>query len=512
MTTHNSRSNRNGVHSVKHIGRDFDVSKADNIDEERMVKDKFIVYHDNEPVILPFHIKNHHVMLEGHCGMQEHELNCYRQYIGETLDKKNERKIGYRKKNECKNIEQIYNAKNTAPEEQLLYLGKASQHVDQETLLKVFLVYQAELTRFYGNNIKFLTAALHVDEKGAPHIHFRRIYLGMDKDGIYISQNKALKEMGFNRSNIESQNTKWNNAKVTFTAYERQMQIRIGMKFGVEIETKPLKPGKKSQELYEHLAEVAEERQRVAEERQAVALEHYGDIQSKIASAEDTLEGIRSDTELAEGQRRAIKDSILDIEHELDMKTTLSKSTIQKLTKPGWFARKKDKSVPQLSSYECNQVREYLSRCFNLEMERKKFEKEKAEQEAIIEQRIKDRLPEEYKYAKEDAEYVREWIDYASEVGIREQLVSEREKKIDEREKGIENEVNLRLENKFNELLSALNERFIAKPFRLIKKILMKILPDRLWERATKVAEDELKAEMRAEVDRQMEKDDELQR
>ena len=511
MTDHNSRANRNGVHSARHIGRDFDTSLADNIDEGRMLGDKLFVYHDNAPLMLKFCIKNHKVILEDHCGILEHELNCYQQYIGEALAKKNERKVKYRHKDQCKSIEQLYESKNTAPEEQLFYLGGKSEHVDPEILLKAYQRYQDELTKIYGNNIKFLSAALHCDEMGAPHIHFRRIYLGKDRDGIYISQNKALMEMGFKSPHPEKKETKWNNAKIAFSVFERQLKCDICRELGIEVEMQPNTPGKRTQELHECLAELAMERQNRAEERRAVAFEQYKIIKINIADAEKKLDGIRNDTELAQGERQLVKEAINEIEQELDKKATLAKSTIKKLTKPGWFTKKIAEDVPQLSDYECSQVRAYLSRSFCLEKERANLENEKAQLEALIDQRIKDRLPEEYRHAKEDAAYVRQWIAYVGELEEREQRICERELQIDERERNINEAINKRLDEKFKAMLEELNERFILRPLKLIKRILKKVLPDTFLNRAAKAAEEELLAEMQVIMEKQQEIDDQLQ-
>jgi hypothetical protein len=120
-----------------------------------MLGDKLFVYHDNAPLMLKFCIKNHKVILEDHCGILEHELNCYQQYIGEALAKKNERKVKYRHKDQCKSIEQLYESKNTAPEEQLFYLGGKSEHVDPEILLKHTRGTKMNLQRYMVTTLSF---------------------------------------------------------------------------------------------------------------------------------------------------------------------------------------------------------------------------------------------------------------------------------------------------------------------------------------------------------------------
>jgi hypothetical protein len=60
-------------------------------------------------------------------------------------------------------------------------------------------------------------------------------------------------------------------------------------------------------------------------------------------------------------------------------------------------------------------------------------------------------------------------------------------------------------------MLEELNERFILRPLKLIKRILKKVLPDTFLNRAAKAAEEELLAEMQVIMEKQQVIDDQLQ-
>ena len=61
-------------------------------------------------------------------------------------------------------------------------------------------------------NVKFLDLALHMDEGGAPHVHVRKVWVALDKDGeMYVSQRKALEDMRIQRPNPDKKNSRYNN-------------------------------------------------------------------------------------------------------------------------------------------------------------------------------------------------------------------------------------------------------------------------------------------------------------
>lgn len=116
--------------------------------------------------------------------------------------------------------------------------------------MDIFDDFQRELIVRYGDNLHFLDAVLHMDE-AVPHIHIRKVWTYHGKDGLDISQNKALEEMGFERPNPEKGINKWNNAKITFSEMERNLKLRICEDHGLSVEHTPLHPGKATMEKEE---------------------------------------------------------------------------------------------------------------------------------------------------------------------------------------------------------------------------------------------------------------------
>ena len=107
--------------------------------------------------------------------------------------------------------------------------------------MEIFEEFQEELIHRYGNNLHFLDATLHLDE-AVPHIHIRKVWTYDGKDGLDISQNKALIEMNFERPHPDKPRNKYNNEKMTFSAFERDLKLLICQKHGLDVEHTPKHP------------------------------------------------------------------------------------------------------------------------------------------------------------------------------------------------------------------------------------------------------------------------------
>ena len=138
----------------------------------------------------------------------------------------------------------MLNSKNTCPEETIFQIGSTEDvYPPVEVLMAIFEDYQKELIDIYGHNLHFLDVALHMDE-AVPHLHIRKVWTYDGKDGLDISQNKALAEMGFERPDTNKPSNKWNNAKITFSEWECNMKLRICENHGVAVAHTPKSPEK----------------------------------------------------------------------------------------------------------------------------------------------------------------------------------------------------------------------------------------------------------------------------
>lgn len=250
QTNHNGRvsAKTGSVYNRNHNDRQFDVTHADNIHAE-MVSQNIIIHYDanNRPTVIESNDPNRK-------SIDEHEHEVYEALFSDSLSRQHARNEAARHPERNKTIDDLLNNKNTCPEETIFQIGSVDDgHPPVEVLMAIFEDYQQTLIERYGNNLHFLDVALHMDE-AVPHLHIRKVWTYKGKDGLDISQNKALTEMGFDRPHPEKSSTKWNNAKVSFSKWEREIKLEICRKHGISVEYKPKTPGKSSLEKEEAIA------------------------------------------------------------------------------------------------------------------------------------------------------------------------------------------------------------------------------------------------------------------
>ena len=250
QTNHNGRvSTKSGsVYNRNHNDRSFDISHAENVHPD-MVSENIIIHYDetNHPHVIDIKDKSH-------TTIDEHEHHIYESLFAESLSKQHARNEAARHPERNKSIDDLLNSKNTCPEETIFQIGSTEDgYPPVEVLMAIFEDYQKELIDIYGHNLHFLDVALHMDE-AVPHLHIRKVWTYDGKDGLDISQNKALAEMGFERPDTNKPSNKWNNAKITFSEWERDMKLRICEKHGVTVAHTPKVPGKISMGKEEAIA------------------------------------------------------------------------------------------------------------------------------------------------------------------------------------------------------------------------------------------------------------------
>ena len=104
----------------------------------------------------------------------EMEREYYEKRFRLLLDNQNERYRAARQHNNCKTMKQFMNSPRYKPEEQIIAVGSMNNTITKEQLLEIYQDYYEWHTKEYPE-VKFLNATLHVDEKGAPHFHVRRV-------------------------------------------------------------------------------------------------------------------------------------------------------------------------------------------------------------------------------------------------------------------------------------------------------------------------------------------------
>lgn len=284
-TTHNGRKGKGGV---KHNFREYDFSKAKNIDVSRMSDDLFLVnffekgvcVHNIDQITDLAHAnKRTFNLLMNHYGdnpkfskltaMQKLELVQYEKFLGNSINAQNDR---YRSKGQykyCKDAVDVLLSSRTRPTETILQIGDRDNHVSAKTLWNVYADYFQKHNNRFGDHIKILNATLHVEES-TPHVHDRKLFLGTNEHGeVIVSKTEALKCLGIEAPHPDQKQDRFNNRLMTYTAICRELWIETCREHGIDIETVPTNPQQHGLDLAEYKAACEEKKLYKAQEQLA---------------------------------------------------------------------------------------------------------------------------------------------------------------------------------------------------------------------------------------------------
>lgn len=320
-TIHNSRAGKDGVYSPKHNDRNFDSQTAEHIDQEKSQGNWY--WNCLERSDLTF---------------EEVEAEFYKIHCTKHLNAQNQRYQAQRHKERIKDIDAYRTAKQTCPEETILMLGNKDEYLPPKTLKSICEEFKNwEEKTFPGLHV--LDMALHIDEQGAPHIHERKVWLYIDKDGFEaVGQDKALQQAGIKPPHPEQARSRYNNRKQTYSKQARQKFIDIcrDRGFGSLLETQPREKSKSGQQLTQYKADKAEEQakqlfilinkqqqkvddlrkeENILNLRLKVKQNDYKEIQENIEDIQEKLNRSKNFLHLAE-QRQAFEEYQYDKQHE----------------------------------------------------------------------------------------------------------------------------------------------------------------------------------------------------
>lgn len=269
-TTHNGRASRKGAYLAKHNDRRFDLDKAEHIDQDRTAKN--IYWH-----CMPEHPE---------MNFEQVEQAFYTHTFKDGLQAKN---AMYKQHGNDKNIQTIEEYRRnprSCPEEQIFMLGNKDFYIPVKTLEQICKEQLAWEEKEFPQ-VKVLDYAAHADEQGAPHIHIRRAWIGHDKAGnAVIGQNKALKEMGVERPDTNKPQTRYNNAKITYTRKCREHLIELCRGYGIDIELQPKERNETGLTQTEYKARQEDKKAMAAELRRQATEQAAAAIKKEIAGDE----------------------------------------------------------------------------------------------------------------------------------------------------------------------------------------------------------------------------------
>lgn len=284
-TTHNGRASRKGAYLAKHNDRRFDLDKAEHIDQDRTAKNIY------------WHCMPEHPEMD----FEQVEQAFYTHTFKDGLQAKN---AMYKQHGNDKNIQTIEEYRRnprSCPEEQIFMLGNKDFYIPVKTLEQICKEQLAWEEKEFPQ-VKVLDYAAHADEQGAPHIHIRRAWIGHDKAGnAVIGQNKALKEMGIERPDTSKPQTRYNNAKITYTRKCREHLIELCRGYGIDIEKQPKERSETGLTQTEYKARQEDKKAMAAELRQQAAEQ----AEMRMKAAERTVNGFK---EIEEQVSRQIND------------------------------------------------------------------------------------------------------------------------------------------------------------------------------------------------------------
>lgn len=245
LTAHNGRTGSSGVYSARHNDRNFDLDNTQHIDSSRTTLNQYWHCYQSYDKAMSFDAA---------------EKKAYESLFGEHLRRQNER---YRKSghaDRCCTMDEYRKKARTCPEEVLYYLGDKNQDIDPDELMDICLA-QIRWEQQKYSNVKFLDLALHMDEGGAPHVHVRKVWVALDKDGeMCVSQRKALEDMRIQRPNPDKKNSRYNNPKQTYTKDCREHMINLCRERGLIIESDAQEASKTGLSLLEYQSQQAEDK------------------------------------------------------------------------------------------------------------------------------------------------------------------------------------------------------------------------------------------------------------
>lgn len=239
-TMHNGLVRKDGkAYSAKH--NDRNCPRGENIIDNPKQRNRYFIVDENGTVTN-----------KPQTTFDEHEQQMYEKLFSVSLTAQNDRYIKKRNYDRVKTMEEYRKNPRSCPEEILLYIGKKGQEVDPKALMRACNKWLLAMQKYA--NIQILDGAIHFDEEGQPHCHIRWVWLAHGKDGLEVSQTKALEEMGIERPDMSKPQTKYNNAKMTFTERARQIWVDVIQQEGYSVETVPEQPGKRTMTKEEYIA------------------------------------------------------------------------------------------------------------------------------------------------------------------------------------------------------------------------------------------------------------------
>lgn len=299
---HNSRASAGGrVHGAKHNDRNFDVTLADNIDEERVHLNEYWHLYQDEAVGMTF---------------EEMELRFYTEHFAEQLQQTNDKYLAGGHPERCKDMAAWKMVKRNAPEETTMQIGKMEEYIDGETLMACFQDYNQRLEAWneaHGKPFTQLSYALHEDE-AVPHIQTRRVWHYKAEDGsLRLGQEKALEQAGVELPNPGEKVGRRNNRKMTFDAMAREMWLDVIHEHGIDVERVALPNGRHNRD------------------KEDMIRDKYAALEQENRLLEGFIQDAKAEISALQAEKNAAERELADVRKAADFERLLVESEVARL-------------------------------------------------------------------------------------------------------------------------------------------------------------------------------------
>ena len=282
VTLHNARSGKNGVFLASHNDRTF-KSQDEKVYREKTSNNLYWCLGSKE-------------MHKGSPlrDFDKVEHDVYVEYFSKALSAQNAKHKKAGNLDRIKSIDDYRKSKRTCPEEVLLYIGNKDTHADVDTIQTISSEYLKWQTKTFPNVLP-LNAAIHVDEAGAPHMHLRQVWRAFDKNhNPIVSQTKALRELGLERPDSSKRESRYNNAKQTFTRMCREKLLELCKVYGLDVETKPRERSESGLSQAEYKARQEAEHAKQAQDAARAQLDELDRREKQITEQNKALDARES--------------------------------------------------------------------------------------------------------------------------------------------------------------------------------------------------------------------------
>lgn len=310
ITTNNGRHTRGRVYSPRHNDRQFNLGKSTHIDPARTSNNWEWQWLENSGLL---------------CSFEDAERIFYARHISDHLQAVNSRYEAQRHAERAKTIDEYRRAPQSCPEETIICIGNRECHPDPSELLAAYLELQHWQEKTFPQ-LHVLDYAMHLDERGAPHIHERHVWTYTDADGhLAIGQARALEQMNIQRPHPEQPRSRYNNPKQTYTAMVREQFAEICRQRGLEIETQPRERSQSGLTMIEYQARQEEQRlQTLQREADSLEIDRLLDAitpsieeeqaQERLYELQQQCQAMQMQTERLQEQRNVLQQQCQDMQ------------------------------------------------------------------------------------------------------------------------------------------------------------------------------------------------------